>query len=106
MNITPGSLVIIRKYAVQPEALVRTASASEHIDGINNGEVSLPIDYEVEGILSSHFEVGKSLVVERHRRNDVATPGIMMTSPITKIYQGEHNWTFDTGNSKYIIYLA
>ena len=74
-----------------------TPNAEDYVSGVDNGEVSLPIDYWVEGTMLCEPEVGKCLIVDRTIRNGHAIRGIMRTSRIQKITENG----FETYNSVY-----
>lgn len=59
---------------------------------------SVPIDYEVEGEIEG-IQIGKSLTMQRGRRNNDRKAGTFTTSEVTKIGDG---W-FTTKNSFYLI---
>lgn len=73
-----------------------------HIDGqIQDGNVSLPINYTVEGELVGTIVVGKPVVVNRDTRNGVKVPGIFNTSEVQTIAPKVNGGTFHTRNSVY-----
>jgi hypothetical protein len=69
-----------------------------HIDGQDQDEnVSLPVEYTIEGELMGIISVGNSVVVNRDTRNGVKMPGIFTTSTVQDIgYK-----SFTTRNSVY-----
>lgn len=70
----------------------------KHIPGTWQREnYSLPIEYTAEGVLISPIEVGKSVLMDREKRNDVVVTGSFHTSVVTEV--GE-DW-FKTNNSVY-----
>lgn len=74
-----------------------TPEATNYIPGIDNGKVSLPIDYWVEGNAMFEPEVGECMIVDRTSRNGEPIRGVMHTSVITKITEDG----FETLNSVY-----
>ena len=61
-------------------------SMEEHIDGQYQGDShSIPIEYNLEGVLSYDIEVGKSVVVGRTKRNGVEAYGVFSTSRVTEV---------------------
>ena len=66
---------------------------------IPDEDVSVFVDYEVEGHISQMPEVDSSICMFRRKRNGVDYPGIFRTSPITKVFEGG----FHTRNSVYEI---
>jgi hypothetical protein len=74
-------------------------SMEEHIMGKPNYDnySSIPIEYNLEGVLSYDIEVGKSVVVGRTKRNGVEAYGVFSTSTVTEV--GDNY--FKTKNSVY-----
>ena len=75
-------------------------SMEEHIMGKPNYDnySSIPIEYNLEGVLSYDIEVGKSVVVGRTKRNGVEAYGVFSTSTVTEV--GDKY--FKTRNSLYL----
>lgn len=76
-----------------------TADGATYIPGaLNaNGQVSPPVDYEVEGNILYPIEIGKPVIMDRQKRNGVVARGIFQTSKVVKI---EENLLY-TYNSVY-----
>jgi len=73
-------------------------SMDEHIMGKpNDNYSSIPIEYNLEGVLSYDIEVGKPVVVGRTKRNGVEAYGVFSTSTVTEV----GNNYFKTKNSVY-----
>jgi hypothetical protein len=74
-------------------------SMEEHIMGKPNYDnySSIPIEYNLEGVLSYDIEVGKPVVVGRTKRNGVEAYGVFSTSTVTEV----GNNYFKTKNSLY-----
>jgi hypothetical protein len=73
-------------------------SMEEHIDGQYQGDShSIPVEYNLEGILSFPIQVGEGVVVQRTKRNGVEAYGIFSTSRVTEV----GNNYFKTQNSVY-----
>jgi len=73
-------------------------SKEEHIDGQYQGDShSIPVEYNLEGVLSYDIEVGKPVVVGRTKRNGVEAYGVFTTSRVTEV--GDKY--FKTKNSVY-----
>lgn len=64
---------------------VETPDKKDYIPGQDNGNVSLPAEYTVEGYLLNDVKIGQIIMIDRVKRNDIETPGLMNTSKITKI---------------------
>ena len=73
-------------------------SMEEHIDGQYQGDShSIPVEYNLEGILSFPIQVGESVIVQRTKRNGVEAYGMFSTSRVTEV----GNNYFKTQNSVY-----
>jgi len=90
--------IYIEKLAEVPGGLP-ARSMDEHIMGKPNYDnySSIPIEYNLEGVLSYDIEVGKSVVVGRTKRNGVEAYGVFSTSTVTEV----GNNYFKTMNSVY-----
>lgn len=91
--------IYIEKLAEVPGGLP-ARSMDEHIMGKPNYDnySSIPIEYNLEGVLSYDIEVGKSVVVGRTKRNGVEAYGVFSTSTVTEV----GNNYFKTRNSLYL----
>lgn len=89
--------VKISKMTHLEDALCDAPPIHDYLMGENNGNVSLPIDYWLEGYLTEDLSVGKSVVVSRTNRNGVEIGGLFTTSTVTEIT----NDGFKTLNSVY-----
>ena len=90
-------MIYIEKLAEVSDGLP-ARSMEEHIDGQYQGDShSIPIEYNLEGVLSYDIEVGKSVVVGRTKRNGVEAYGVFSTSRVTEV----GNNYFKTMNSVY-----
>ena len=91
--------IYIEKLAEVPGGLP-ARSMDEHIMGKPNYDnySSIPIEYNLEGVLSYDIEVGKSVVVGRTKRNGVEAYGVFNTSTVTEV----GNNYFKTRNSLYL----
>jgi len=90
--------IYIEKLAEVPGGLP-ARSMDEHIMGKPNYDnySSIPIEYNLEGILSFPIQVGEGVVVQRTKRNGVEAYGIFSTSRVTEV----GNNYFKTLNSVY-----
>ena len=90
--------IYIEKLAEVPGGLP-ARSMEEHIMGKPNYDnySSIPIEYNLEGVLSYDIEVGKPVVVGRTKRNGVEAYGVFSTSTVTEV----GNNYFKTKNSLY-----
>ena len=89
--------IYIEKLAEVPGGLP-ARNMDEHIMGKpNDNYSSIPIEYNLEGVLSYDIEVGKPVVVGRTKRNGVEAYGVFTTSRLTEV--GDKY--FKTQNSVY-----
>jgi hypothetical protein len=89
--------VKISKLSKAENALYDAPPIHDYVMGEDNGNVSLPIDYWLEGFLTEELAVGKPIVVSRTNRNGVEIGGIFTTSTVTEITKDG----FKTLNSVY-----
>ena len=89
--------VKITKIATSATPEVETPCMNNYIAGEDNGPVSLPVEYWIEGYLMNEPKVGTSVLVNRTSRNGVDCAGIFTTSQVTKILPDG----FETLNSIY-----
>lgn len=94
-------MVRIKKIAESPdENACKAADWGSYAHGTCQAEgKSIPIEYEVEGILLGKIEVGCSVVVARTKRNGVKIGGFFQTTAV----QSLTDKGFLTKNSKYIV---
>ena len=89
--------IYIEKLAEVPGGLP-ARNMDEHIMGKpNDNYSSIPIEYNLEGVLSYDIEVGKPVVVGRTKRNGVDAYGMFTTSRVTEV----GDMYFITRNSVY-----
>ena len=90
--------IYIEKLAEVPGGLP-ARSMDEHIMGKPNYDnySSIPIEYNLEGILPFPIQVGESVTVQRTKRNGVEAYGVFSTSRVTEV--GDNY--FKTQNSVY-----
>jgi hypothetical protein len=90
--------IYIEKLAEVPGGLP-ARNMDEHIDGQYQGDShSIPVEYNLEGILSFPIQVGEGVVVQRTKRNGVEAYGVFSTSTVTEV--GDKY--FKTRNSLYL----
>lgn len=80
-----GYYIRITKLKAAQNALFKTPKKKDYIPGQDNGDVSLPVDYTVEGYLLEPIKVGKSIFIDRVKRNGEEVPGFMQTSRVKSI---------------------
>lgn len=89
--------VKITKLGPSKNPVVPTPNYNEYIQGIDNGNVSLPTEYWIEGYIMNNITLGCSVLVDRTSRNGVVCSGRFLTSKVTKITESG----FETENSIY-----
>ena len=92
----------LKKVSEADNPKVPTPSNKDFVPGEDNGNVSVPIEYTITGILQEDVEVGKPMIILRHTRNGVESFGIMVTSVVTDIVNlDENGMMIYTNNSVY-----
>ena len=89
--------VKITKLGAVENPVYPTPNYNEYKQGEDNGNVSLPVEYWLEGYLLNEPTVGSSVLVQRTSRNGVNCVGSFFTSKVTKIT----DTGFETQNSVY-----
>lgn len=70
----------------------------DHISGQDmDDNLSIPIEYNLEGYLIGEIEVGKNVIVDRTKRNGLEVRGMFTTSMVTEVGDS----FFKTANSVY-----
>lgn len=95
--------VKVKKISVAAEPDAITPKWEEYIPGKDNGDVSLPVEYEIEGKEIAPLSVGDSYSVLRTKRNGVNVDGYFITSPVVHININGKHGMFTTKNSVYTI---
>ena len=98
-----GTKVRVTKVGVVAGAPWPTASKQEYDPGMDNGAVSPPVEYEVQGTLVSDMTLGGKLYIDRTHRNGFEAPGGMITSHITSIAFRSNGVLVTTRNSVYLV---
>lgn len=91
--------VKITKLAAVNNAKYQPASWDDYEIGEINSNVSIPVDYWIEGYLHDELKVGAPAIVSRYSRNGVKSSGVFTTSLVVKITEQG----FETLNSVYIM---
>ena len=96
--------VKVRKLKAVPNPDGPTPNWKDYIPGQDNGDVSLPTDYTLEGTLFEDVKVGNCMYINRTVRNGERIPGTTATSPVTSIAptDAEHA-VVRTRNSIYLV---
>jgi hypothetical protein len=89
--------VKITKLGPSENPVFPTPNYNEYIQGSDNGNVSLPAEYWIEGYIMNEITVGSSVLVNRTSRNGVECGGRFLTSKVKKITETG----FETENSIY-----
>jgi hypothetical protein len=99
---TRGTLVSLKKIGVVADAPFPTPDKEDYVPGIDNGDVTIPVEYEITGTLAtSGLKVGQRLLINRRSRNGIAADGSLWTSPVKEIRLADNGVFFDTMNSVY-----
>lgn len=89
--------VKISKVAHLEDAIHDAPPIYDYVAGEDNGNVSLPVEYYLEGFMHEAPTVGRPLIVLRTSRNGVEIGGLFTTSTVTEITEDG----FKTLNSVY-----
>ena len=101
-----GTKVIVRKFKAKDNACAPTARRDEWIDGRgakDGKDLSIPVDYEIFGILREDVNFNKPLDIDRYVRNGVEVPGHFTTSPIVAMDVTAFGGVICTQNSVYTL---
>lgn len=83
-----------------------TPDFTDYKPGMDNGLVSLPIDYEICGEIGGFPVVGNSIIGTRTHRNGIEVPGIFTTSKVISVISiNEEEYIITTKNSIYKMFL-
>jgi hypothetical protein len=91
--------VKITKVSSVESPLFPTPNMSEYKLGEINENVSLPVEYTVEGELVGETTIGLPVTVNRTKRNEVICAGLFQTSAVVSVSENG----FRTLNSHYIV---
>lgn len=95
--------VKVKKLKESDAAKYKAATWEDYQLGVDNGDISLPVDYEVTGQLV--YDLDKKpcpyIFVKRDSRNGVEVDGIFISSQIVNIKKGDKFWMVETANSFY-----
>ncbi len=79
----------------------RTANWDEYKCGEDNGDISLPVEYELTGTIIGSLETGKSLVIQRDTRNGIECLGLFYSTTVKNIIEKDNYKIIETENSVY-----
>ncbi len=98
-----GTKVRLTKVGAAQDAKYPTPQKDAYIPGGLNDGVSLPLDYESEGLLVGDVEVGRRIYMDRTHRNGVFAIGELISSPVVSIRPSANGkgLLVITGNSMY-----
>jgi hypothetical protein len=94
-----GTTVKITKLRANPDALVPAGNWNDCRAGATDNPDSLPVDYEMCGVLAADVKVGKRIGLYRFYRNGVRSDGFFVSSPVVRISGME----IHTMNSVYLV---
>lgn len=92
----PGVIVQITKLSACKSPVAEPSRWEDWIPGSRNNRASLPVNYELRGILMEEVLVGGSLFVFRTRRNGVEADGFFKSTTIVSISNGSLVETFNS----------
>jgi hypothetical protein len=95
--------VRVKKVGAVEQPLCETPDWDSYVLGVENPDVSLPIEYEIEGTPLNEPTVGESYRVLRYVRNGVKTLGGFSTSIVKRISTDGNRTILETCNSIYIV---
>ena len=93
--------VKITKLSSTDTPVCETPLMKDYSMGKDNGNVSLPTEYWLEGVLMQDIVVGTPISVYRTIRNGVETPGIFTSSNVMSITENVNILIVKTQNSIY-----
>ena len=96
-------MIKLRKISESALPVCRAANWDNFIAGEDNGDVSLPIEYELTGNIVSDVNVGQHLVIDRKTRNGVDCSGYFRSTTIKKITKQDNLKVIETENSVYLL---
>lgn len=99
-----GQLIRLTKRACCPDARVAPGSWNDWVPGALDNHGSLPVDYEITGILLRTIRIGEGIRVWRLSRNGIMAEGLFFTTPIREVR--EEGQSFLTCNSIYELQAA
>ena len=77
--------VRISKIAATENPRHATPEREDYISGQDNGDVSIPIEYEITGNILMEPKMSERIIVYRETRNGVKVDGLFQSSGIQKI---------------------
>lgn len=104
MKIKIGDKISVKKIAAAKNPLCETPKMEDYVCGSDNGDISLPIEYEATGKTVLEIEIGSSICMRRDSRNGVECDGLFQSSIIEEIggLKGE-KLLVKTANSEYLV---
>ena len=98
LELLPGHRVLVRKVQASKTPVEETGTWEECAAG-SAPEKSLPLNYEMEGVLVEPVEIGGRIALLRFSRNAVVSDGLFFSTPII-VRNGSLVETF---NSVYLV---
>lgn len=96
-------MIKLKKISEAAAPKYRAANWDEYKCGEDNGDISLPIEYELTGMIIGDLEVGKSLAINRNTRNGVECLGIFYSTTVKNITEKDNFKIIETENSVYLL---
>ena len=98
----PEDKISLTKIGVAENGEIPSATWEEYALGVENAK-SVPIGYEIQGVLLSSIEAGRAVVIYRTHRNGLAVHGVTETSTIINIKLIDNGLILSTLNSIYLM---
>ena len=100
ISFLSGTNVVIRKLSACRNPVTEPTSWADWVPGDSNNSGSLPVDYELRGILLAPVHVGGQIHVYRNWRNGIRADGYYESTPVVRILAG---FMVETYNSIYLV---
>ena len=93
-----GSLVHVTKLSTSEDPITEPGTWEQWVPGSANNTWSLPVGYELRGVLMRPIRIGRCLEVYRTHRNGISADGHFQSTPVISIPDAE---LVETYNSVY-----
>ena len=92
----PGSPVHVTKISASEDPITEPGTWEQWVPGSPNNAGSLPVGYELRGVLMRPIRVGRCLEIYRTHRNGVSADGNFRSTPIIGIVADTMVETFNS----------
>lgn len=96
-----GTKIYLEKIEESSNPLCPTPKFEDYFSGEDNGNVSIPISYNIEGVLLNDINIGQSIIALRSKRNNIEYSGLFSTSDVKTISAVDGFTMIETNNSIY-----